>query len=97
VKVFTGVRLLTSKDVVKDQTFFLSQISQNALKHTMFPVGNLMKQDVRQIAQKNALERIVRKKESMGICFIGNRHFQDFISQVNCIVILYYFITSIFQ
>jgi tRNA-specific 2-thiouridylase len=48
----------------------------------MFPVGNLMKNEVRQIAAESGLDYIVRKKESTGICFIGSRNFKNFISQV---------------
>lgn len=49
----------------------------------MFPLGELMKFEVKQIAVENGLEKIACKPESMGICFIGSRNFQDFISEVS--------------
>lgn len=48
----------------------------------MFPLGNYLKKDVKKIAKEANLDLIVNKKESMGICFIGKRHFQDFIVEV---------------
>ena len=77
-----GVRLLKPLDLFKDQTFFLSQVSQTPLQRTMFPLGNLMKNQVRRIAAESGLDYIVKKKESTGICFIGSRNFKNFISQV---------------
>lgn len=76
------VKLLKSKDEVKDQTFFLCQIKGDALCKTMFPLGEMSKRKVKELAVKNGFEKIARKKESMGICFIGPRSFQDFISEV---------------
>ncbi|XP_014211143.1 mitochondrial tRNA-specific 2-thiouridylase 1 [Copidosoma floridanum] len=71
--------LLKAKDIHKDQTFFLSQISQKSLSRTMFPLGEHLKKDVFEIARRNGLNRIANKKESMGICFIGKKNFQNFI------------------
>lgn len=48
----------------------------------MFPVGEITKREVKVIANKYGLEKITKKKESMGICFIGSRNFQNFISEV---------------
>lgn len=76
-----GVHLLKPLDLFKDQTFFLSQVSQIPLQRTMFPLGNLMKSQVRRIAAESGLDYIVKKKESTGICFIGLRNFKNFISQ----------------
>lgn len=76
-----GSKLLQSADQTKDQTLFLSQISQNALQRTMFPVGGLLKSTVKSLASEAGLETIAKKKESTGICFIGKRHFQDFIEE----------------
>jgi len=78
------VRLLKSADLVKDQTYFLSQVPQRALAQTLFPVGGLTKDTVKRIASENGLDDVARKKESMGICFIGKRGnrktgFQNFI------------------
>ncbi|CAB3367255.1 Hypothetical predicted protein [Cloeon dipterum] len=75
------VRLLLPTDLVKDQTLFLSQVRREDLKKVMFPLANLKKSEVKKIAEQNGLERIAKKEESTGICFIGNRKFQNFIDQ----------------
>lgn len=77
-----GARLYCGSDSIKDQSFFLCQIPQKALQKTMFPLGHLMKSEVKKIAADNGFKKIAAKKESMGICFIGNRKFQDFIREV---------------
>ncbi|XP_026330849.1 mitochondrial tRNA-specific 2-thiouridylase 1 isoform X1 [Hyposmocoma kahamanoa] len=76
-----GVRLLQPKDKFKDQTFFLSQIKQFSLRRCMFPIANLMKSQVREIAKKEGLINVANKKDSTGICFIGKRRFQHFIEE----------------
>ncbi|KAG5886805.1 hypothetical protein JTB14_031448 [Gonioctena quinquepunctata] len=76
-----GVKLLLAKDKRKDQTFFLCQIRQEALRRTIFPLGDLTKSEVKHMAIDNGLEKIAVKPESMGICFIGSRNFQDFIQE----------------
>lgn len=77
-----NARLLKAMDQIKDQTFFLSQVEQKALRRSMFPVGGLPKDVVKKIAAKEGFADIAKKKESMGICFIGKRKkgFQNFIS-----------------
>ncbi len=70
--------LLRSKDVNKDQTYFLADVPQEAFKNILFPIGNLTKPEVRKIALDNNLN-VARKKDSTGICFIGERNFQKFI------------------
>ncbi|KAJ8006884.1 hypothetical protein DPEC_G00111850 [Dallia pectoralis] len=72
-------RLYQGADRFKDQTFFLSQISQDALRHTVFPLSGLTKDYVKKIAGEAGFQHVLRKKESMGICFIGKRNFEDFI------------------
>lgn len=80
-------RLLKAVDRTKDQTFFLSQMPQEALRKTIFPVGDLPKYVVKQIASQSGFPDIALKKESMGICFVGKksapgkRGFQEFISE----------------
>lgn len=74
-------KLLKPKDTFKDQTFFLSQISQEALRRTMFPLAGMVKRDVKKLASEIGLDFLAQKKESTGICFIGKRHFPDFISE----------------
>ncbi|XP_043218226.1 mitochondrial tRNA-specific 2-thiouridylase 1-like isoform X1 [Amphibalanus amphitrite] len=75
------VRLLKAVDRLKDQTFFLSQVPQKALRRTIFPLGEFTKGVVKKIASSAGLERIAARKESMGICFIGKRNFSEFIAQ----------------
>ncbi|XP_067915213.1 mitochondrial tRNA-specific 2-thiouridylase 1 isoform X2 [Heterodontus francisci] len=74
-----AVKLLQSADPMKDQTFFLSQISQFALQHTIFPLGELRKNVVKEMAAEAGFHHILKRKESMGICFIGERNFENFI------------------
>lgn len=75
------MKLLQAADTRKDQTFFLSQIPQDALRHTMFPIGQMVKSDVKQLANRIGLASIAQKRESTGICFIGKRKFSDFMSE----------------
>ena len=67
------------QDKVKDQTYFLSQIKQEALQKAIFPLHSLLKSDVKKIAQENGLGFVNNKKESMGICFVGERNFKNFL------------------
>lgn len=70
--------LLRGADSNKDQTYFLCQISQSALSKTLFPIGHMEKSEVRKIA--NDLDLIIaNKKDSTGICFIGERNFRQFL------------------
>lgn len=72
--------LLRGKDANKDQTYFLCQISQDALQHAMFPIGDMEKSEVRKIAAVLHLDSVSTKKDSTGICFIGERNFRQFLS-----------------
>lgn len=69
-------------DKHKDQTFFLSQVKQFSLRKCMFPIANLLKCEVREIARKEGLLNVAKKKDSTGICFIGKTRFADFIEEV---------------
>lgn len=71
--------LLRGADANKDQTYFLCQITQDALSKTLFPIGHLTKPQVRAIAEKYDLV-VAKKKDSTGICFIGERNFRAFLS-----------------
>lgn len=73
-------KLLRAKDENKDQTYFLYRISKKALSKVLFPLGELTKQEVRELAKKHGLASAARK-ESMGICFVGNVGIKDFLSQ----------------
>jgi len=72
------VKLLVAKDDNKDQTYFLNQLSQEQLKSVIFPLGDLIKPQVRKLAEKYNLNTAT-KKDSTGICFIGERKFREFI------------------
>ncbi len=74
------VWLSTAKDKIKDQTDFLAQISYSQLEKIMFPVGNLTKQEVRTIAEKEKMPSAFRK-DSQGICFLGKINYNDFIKR----------------
>ena len=70
--------LLKAKDQNKDQTYFLNQLSQDQLDGVLFPLGKLEKPEVRKIAEKYGLAT-AGKKDSTGICFIGERNFRQFL------------------
>ena len=72
--------LATAKDPVKDQTDFLSQLEYRQIERLMFPIGHLMKSDVRAIAAQAALPSATRK-DSQGICFLGKINYNDFIKR----------------
>ena len=71
-------KLLRAVDDNKDQTYFLSQVSKEQLKNVLFPIGDMVKPDVRKIAEEYDLIT-AKKKDSTGICFIGERNFTNFL------------------
>ena len=71
-------KLYKSFDKNKDQTYFLSQLSEEQLKNVLFPLGDIDKTEVRKIASKYGLIT-ANKKDSTGICFIGERNFKEFL------------------
>lgn len=73
-------RMLKGKDAGKDQSYFLCQLGQTQLEKTLFPIGDLPKSEVRRLAQEHHLIT-AGKKDSTGICFIGERNFRQFLSQ----------------
>jgi tRNA-specific 2-thiouridylase len=72
-------RLLRAPDPVKDQTYFLSYLTQAQLQKALFPIGHLQKEQVRQLAHEYNLPTKDRK-DSQGICFLGKLKFSDFIA-----------------
>lgn len=70
--------LLRGIDDNKDQTYFLSQLTKEQLKNVLFPVGNIVKEEVRKIADELKFTT-AKKKDSTGICFIGERNFKRFL------------------
>lgn len=70
--------LLKAADQSKDQTYFLCMLTQQQLSGAMFPIGDMIKTDVRAVAQELGLD-VAKKKDSTGICFIGERKFREFL------------------
>jgi tRNA-uridine 2-sulfurtransferase len=75
-----GVRLMKGKDGAKDQSYFLHRLNQPQLARVLFPVGELKKSEVRRIALEAKLPNHA-KKDSTGICFIGERPFREFLNK----------------
>ena len=73
-------QLLAAEDGTKDQSYFLYRLNQSQLARTRFPLGGLYKRDVREIARREGLPNH-DKKDSTGICFIGERPFREFLSR----------------
>jgi tRNA-specific 2-thiouridylase len=73
-------QLLKGLDPAKDQSYFLHRLNQAQLSRTLFPVGDLPKTEVRAIAERIGLPN-ARKKDSTGICFIGERPFREFLNR----------------
>ena len=73
-------QLLKAEDGSKDQSYFLYRLNQGQLSKTLFPLGGLYKREVREIAQKAGLANFA-KKDSTGICFIGERPFREFLNR----------------
>lgn len=70
--------LFTTPDPIKDQTYFLSHLTQDQLKRALFPIGDMPKQEVRRLAHEANLATMDRK-DSQGICFLGKLKFRDFV------------------
>ncbi len=75
-----GVVLKRAADLSKDQTYFLCMLKNMQLKNVLFPVGDLKKSEVRKIAEKQNFS-VAEKKDSTGICFIGERKFKQFLQK----------------
>ena len=73
-------RLLKARDINKDQSYFLYLLGQESLAHTLFPIGELAKPEVRRLAQEAGLPNYDRQ-DSTGICFIGERDFKSFLAR----------------
>lgn len=73
--------LIKGVDEVKDQTYFLWTLSQDNLKHTLFPLGEMVKDEVREIARQNGYEKIATKKESQEICFVTDNDYRSFLKE----------------
>lgn len=76
----TVYRLLSGRDSNKDQSYFLCQLTQEQLTRSLFPIGELLKPEVRALARKLGLVT-AEKKDSQGLCFVGKVHLPDFLQQ----------------
>lgn len=76
----SGFELLAGRDTSKDQSYFLAELSEKELRKTLFPLGNMTKKEVREIARKNGLPNW-NKHGSVGICFVGQQNMQEFLRQ----------------
>ncbi len=74
-----GAQLYEAADKSKDQSYFLNQVDSCRLENVLFPLADMQKSEVRALAEKNGLVT-ARKKDSTGICFIGERNFKKFLS-----------------
>ncbi len=72
--------LLRAADENKDQTYFLNQVSEHQIRDVIFPLGDMLKPEVRSYAEKLGIP-VAKKKDSTGICFIGERNFRQFLSK----------------
>jgi tRNA-specific 2-thiouridylase len=75
-----GFELLKAVDPLKDQSYFLHRLNQSQLSKTLFPIGELRKTEVRRLADEIGLPN-AKKKDSTGICFIGERPFREFLNR----------------
>lgn len=75
-----GVEMHRGCDAGKDQTYFLYMVGQESLQRTLFPIGHLQKTEVRRLAEDAGFDNF-EKKDSTGICFIGERDFQAFLAR----------------
>ena len=73
-------QLLKASDDSKDQSYFLHRLNQKQLSHAMFPLGKILKSQVRSIAEQHGLSNHA-KRDSTGICFIGERPFREFLNR----------------
>lgn len=79
-KVGNKYQLYRAKDESKDQSYFLSELSQKDLQHTLFPIGDLKKSEVRQLAKKLKLPN-ANKTSTRGICFVGKVNLKSFLER----------------
>ncbi|MBF0571934.1 MAG: tRNA 2-thiouridine(34) synthase MnmA, partial [Candidatus Omnitrophica bacterium] len=76
--IIKNYKLKISKDLNKDQSYFLWTLTQNQLKDVLFPVGNFTKPEVRKLAKKFGLHNF-EKKDSQGLCFMGKIDVKNFL------------------
>ncbi|MCL5730136.1 MAG: tRNA 2-thiouridine(34) synthase MnmA, partial [Candidatus Pacearchaeota archaeon] len=79
-KTKNGFKMLRGKDESKDQSYFLYTLTQDELKHSLFPVGDYTKKKIREIAKKAGFPNF-DKKSTVGICFVGKVNLKDFLKK----------------
>ncbi|MBQ1372788.1 tRNA 2-thiouridine(34) synthase MnmA [Candidatus Saccharibacteria bacterium] len=75
-----GRQLLCAKDTNKDQSYFLYRITADVIERTLFPVGDMLKSEVKALAENIGLT-VAHKPESMGVCFVGEANMKDFLAE----------------
>ncbi len=70
------------KDLIKDQSYFLWNLKQNVLKKTLSPLGDFTKEQIREMANFFGYEKLAKKKESMGVCFLQRKNYRDFLQEM---------------
>lgn len=78
--------LRTATDTRKDQTYFLWMLTEDNLRHTIFPLGDLTKPAVRQIALEHGFEKLSKKTESQEICFVTNNDYRSFLANEGVLI-----------
>src|SRR3989338_6111450 len=78
---FPNIALLAAKDQNKDQSYFLWRLNHNQLKHVLFPIGDYLKSEVREMAREFGLAT-ADKKDSQGLCFVGKVRFDEFLREI---------------
>ncbi len=73
--------ILKAKDTAKDQSYFLYTLTQDQLRHVLFPLGDLTKKDLRRIAEKNGFSELNEESESQDLCFMGGMKTEDFLKK----------------
>jgi tRNA (5-methylaminomethyl-2-thiouridylate)-methyltransferase len=76
-----SLKLLSAHDPVKDQSDFLSQVSPDGFHRVAFPLGQMWKHEVKDLAKENGIPSVLSRKESYGICFIGKRNMREFLGE----------------
>ena len=76
-RIKNNYEMLRAKDETKDQSYFLYRLTQEDISHTLFPIGEYTKKEIRKIAEKNKFPNY-NKKSTVGICFIGKINLKDF-------------------
>jgi len=80
IKGKNGFELLAGKDKSKDQSYFLYELDEKTLKHTLFPLGRMNKKEVREIAKQNKFQNW-NKESTSGVCFVSPRNFKEFLKK----------------